>query len=1308
MNQETTPLTRSNTPDSPSISHNFPSRRDHSPQILTPRSKIRALIANFDSESESESPLAAQSRSKLDSAHIRRSPVPRSDIKTKFDKQLDSDSDDDQEENLPVAPRGKLAARMLATTTRSQSPKLNETFVSDQVESIQDAKIGAADPPASDADDSDGDICAFGRRQGRRKSQLSPSPSRPIRLATRSISPLFVPMDSDNSAADHDSDTPIPRDTTKQRYLQSEQTQKAERMQRTSDLGLELGSESELEERDDDEVDKMDAVESAKKFSQPVRSARKTSKKALLEMNRETQRIARNMQLSHQTTTKTKIPIHSFVNRFNQHSKNASMAKGSLPSSSTPTSELDVLHSTPPTSPPQSPHSVNNKIKMHTQNDVKDSVAQAFDDLEEFPTLDELFAESQKPRTQPENRANDGEPTIPPQNPEPKKSRQIRIDLSRESVAQDNSDSDLEIITSPSKTRRLALFENASAKRNPGQSGVLRKQMALANLSQSTKHPAMTRLAHERDLWAKAREQAMHQREERIASLRAKGVEIQTPEQRARQEEEVEDLVEKARAEAEEIAKREKAASKHAGNLKGDVIELDSSADEEEYIANAETDSESGLSEEEEENDPLKPIIIGNEDGDEENDQAAEFIEDQAEEDSASEDTNDEQLNESEADGETEDQEFIRRTRPKYVVSDDEDDDPPEAPTPIESTPKARMVPNLGIPITPILGLSQAFAATIGDDQQETQEDSLAKLRNLPGIDLPVSQIPESLSQALIHETQPQNHDDPIDLFSGFTQADMQAAASPSVHYSEIPDPTQDDGFVMSPFSQKRFLSTPVSSIATTRKFKKDELRGDNKRKLRRGQIRQQDDAASAKANNAFTVMQKAAQKFSKPFDKKKSNAKDMVEEAAEESDDEYAGLGGVSDDASGSEDELDMRMINDNSGEVVDEKQLAALNANHARQRDEIEVNKLLKDITSGNLRRKRGGDALDLSDSDDELIERRRAAKRREFAKARKALLADEKINQLADDPKKQAFFKTIEDQDLDFYNFLQEPHPDSDESYGNKDSSQEGPQQNETEGITFHLSNQKRPFDTAAEEALNRPHAKLRRTGKVGVKELSTAQIRRTVSYLIDGSDTGMAPENNPEPNETTAVLQDHEAGQPTYLNYGTISDLIGDPESHISPVHRNGADLPARPASQSCNDNSRPNREYVNRLSLRRQAVSNASLSTKRAGKFAFQSDAENHSSERRGRPPFIQRHSSSSLSAISSGSDSPSFASAVKKDSVGAPAGRKAAINYYTAAREKEREYQLKKGLDHGGSDISALVAQRRKMKGGLGDLLSRE
>jgi hypothetical protein len=68
-------------------------------------------------------------------------------------------------------------------------------------------------------------------------------------------------------------------------------------------------------------------------------------------------------------------------------------------------------------------------------------------------------------------------------------------------------------------------------------------------------------------------------------------------------------------------------------------------------------------------------------------------------------------------------------------------------------------------------------------------------------------------------------------------------------------------------------------------------------------------------------------------------------------------------------------------------------------RADSEKQLDKLYRDITTGNLRRKRGAD-FELSDSDDDAAERRRR-KQLEFARMRKALMADEKIGKIGNTP-------------------------------------------------------------------------------------------------------------------------------------------------------------------------------------------------------------------------------------------------------------------------------------------------------------------
>jgi len=71
-----------------------------------------------------------------------------------------------------------------------------------------------------------------------------------------------------------------------------------------------------------------------------------------------------------------------------------------------------------------------------------------------------------------------------------------------------------------------------------------------------------------------------------------------------------------------------------------------------------------------------------------------------------------------------------------------------------------------------------------------------------------------------------------------------------------------------------------------------------------------------------------------------------------------------------------------------------------------------LYKDIATGALRRKRGANFDDLSEDEDDAAEERRRRKQLEFARMRKALLEDENIGKIAENPRKMAFLRAIED--------------------------------------------------------------------------------------------------------------------------------------------------------------------------------------------------------------------------------------------------------------------------------------------------------
>lgn len=135
-----------------------------------------------------------------------------------------------------------------------------------------------------------------------------------------------------------------------------------------------------------------------------------------------------------------------------------------------------------------------------------------------------------------------------------------------------------------------------------------------------------------------------------------------------------------------------------------------------------------------------------------------------------------------------------------------------------------------------------------------------------------------------------------------------------------------------------------------------------------------------------------------------------FLEEQAEESEDEYAGLGGASDDSDEDNDE-DIRelqaIINDENTEDLGEEGIAALHRQMELDRDDKHLKELWKGIGNGTLKRGRGLGML--SDEEDEDEEERRRRQRQRALRQR--LLDDENLSRL-DNPKNLSFLKTVED--------------------------------------------------------------------------------------------------------------------------------------------------------------------------------------------------------------------------------------------------------------------------------------------------------
>ena len=191
--------------------------------------------------------------------------------------------------------------------------------------------------------------------------------------------------------------------------------------------------------------------------------------------------------------------------------------------------------------------------------------------------------------------------------------------------------------------------------------------------------------------------------------------------------------------------------------------------------------------------------------------------------------------------------------------------------------------------------------------------------------------------------------------------------------------------------------------------------------------------------------------------------------------------------------------------------------------------------------LRRKRGAE-FELSDSDDD-AEARRRRKRREFAKMRKALLENENIGKIAEDPKKLPFLRAIEDrEDDDDLDFLDRPAEDS---FSIEPDTQDHESQTQPTLPDPNLGKRKRPLqDSIPDKGNMRPPAAARRT-QAPKKPATLAEIRESVSFLIEepGSiATGPDPSSSASEDESNNLHDENHRNPRRRPNANPIIDRL----------------------------------------------------------------------------------------------------------------------------------------------------------------------
>ena len=699
------------------------------------------------------------------------------------------------------------------------------------------------------------------------------------------------------------------------------------------------------------------------------RPTRKASKKAMDEMNRETQRISRNMQLSHQAKTRTKFTTADLFKKmgFRQPStttENASPAEYPPKGSSSPVKILSDGESIrQPGTPPSSPPSLGEERQKGDQYPLSEPKIDAAtimgddDEAEELLSLDDLISQLPHKLSRTKNAIGHEQSDKPAKEQKPSLRRFLKS--ARRPMSSDvEEEDDLEIVR-PQKPSRIAALDNVPAKRafEPQSIQALRVLAHLNDQNHGLRAKGrLTASELKANLTRQAREQAQLEKMERIQALKDKGVYVETEDEKERNQMQIESMIERARREADELAKREKEAAKREG--KEVVGDLPDSDGDEEFAPSEEEDNLQLSGSEDENDEDVEPSDDEDEEGDDED--GGKVIEDEdGQEGSALVDGINEEDSE-EDDIEESDERFvddsIQTPKPnprwkKAIVLDEESDDDANPITPaLQSmkTPgsKSSLAQAFGFAQekSPAGGLSQFFGGTMGQSQSQAQEqrDSLDFLRGAGPAPLPEfgdvsdDDYEEPTQDYVVRDSQ-NGQQSPVKTSPAMWNTDTRSPQPfAPTQASPFPDATQDVGF-QKHFSPAQRVGIPVqnnllSAVDTVMLEESESPIVKRKGRLHRGrrssdvEIESSDHEVGASIpnerlvegpnhkENAFAVMEKASRKVGQrdAFDKENSKAKGMFEEQADESDDEYAGIGGVSDDDMGEEDEEDRKWKTD------------------------------------------------------------------------------------------------------------------------------------------------------------------------------------------------------------------------------------------------------------------------------------------------------------------------------------------------------------------------------------------------------------
>ncbi|ORY86366.1 MRC1-like domain-domain-containing protein [Protomyces lactucae-debilis] len=741
-------------------------------------------------------------------------------------------------------------------------------------------------------------------------------------------------------------------------------------------------------------------IEAEMRLSSARRPRRAAGKKALEEMHKKTARMERGMGLVPEARVNKKLTVSDFFSKIGYGKKKEEPIQG-VPEV-IPSRDDEVVVAEDSTfgthTADKSPRPLSKPLP------VSIAFAPGLEDSDEediaLPSIaDMMLARQKSPTPEPEAAEVVTAKPVTPEKPLP--NAQAHVDI----VLEDSSEEEAPL-PSNLKSHKLLFAKRDFAKIEKDRKAA--KFHALARPDSPTKVEARLEKQRKAALLARVAQQAKVERAEREAAMKAAGVHLTSAADRAKEAIEVEDLVERARRQADELRKLEKkedAKRKAEQDGVNDEEEEDEDYHEGSPMQSEGSDADQSGSDNEgddtdsgsETADVPEKVLVGQEPTDEP-DHSTSILSERL-------------LTDEDDDMPAKHRQPPRTRRHHRVLDDGDSDDDKE-----NSVPKdAPASPNNW-------GLTQFFEATQAQDGPVAANVSATQFArspvqgNAPGLGRSFAALREGIS--FDEETTsrpPVLAEDRADVIPSSFVAPLPALGM-ATQFSVF-DPLSDDEDIILPAGHRAVpdftQATQVDSASMQEASPSDDAAPRKLLRMRKADAADMPTQVSPpKRVNPFRLMKAAMDE-----EQNAKARKAFVDDRAVESDDEYAGMGGASDDdaeeSAAMAKELDL-MIDHDAAELDGEgrAELAAMYAAKDLELDEQLVTNLMNDINNGGLRKKRGAGLLDMDDSEDEEEETARHKARQQLRRAQ--MLETQNLASLEANPKMQPFIAAMEDRD------------------------------------------------------------------------------------------------------------------------------------------------------------------------------------------------------------------------------------------------------------------------------------------------------